>query len=139
MPVLIGAASFEEKKHQGVAFLLDLSDRKRAEAVARESEQRYREVQMELAHANRASTMGQLLASIVHEVKQPITATIAYANAACAGWRPARPISAKRVRRSIGLSRIASAPITSSTECARSLKRNRSEKTASTSTKRFSN
>ncbi|RFU46655.1 AAA family ATPase [Paraburkholderia sp. DHOC27] len=74
VPVLIGAASFEEKTHQGVAFLFDLSDHKHAEAAARESEQRYREVKMELAHANRASTMGQLAASIAHEVKQPITA-----------------------------------------------------------------
>lgn len=100
VPVLIGAASFEEKKHQGVAFLLDLSDRKRAEAVARESEQRYREVQMELAHANRASTMGQLLASIVHEVKQPITATIAYANAALR-WLAASPPNLREARQAL--------------------------------------
>jgi PAS domain S-box-containing protein len=90
VPVLIGAASFEEKTHQGVAFLFDLSDRKRAEAVARESEQRYREVQMELAHANRASTMGQLAASIAHEVKQPITAVAGNASGALR-WLGARP------------------------------------------------
>ena len=30
---------------------------------------------MELAHANRVATMGQLTASIAHEVKQPIAAT----------------------------------------------------------------
>src|SRR5580658_6161722 len=35
-------------------------------------ERRYREMQSELAHANRVATMGQLTASIVHEVKQPI-------------------------------------------------------------------
>jgi len=74
VPVLIGAASFEEEKRQGIAFLFDLSERRRAQALARENEQRYREVQMELAHANRAATMGQLAASIAHEVKQPITA-----------------------------------------------------------------
>ncbi len=38
-------------------------------------ERQYRELQMELAHANRITTMGQLTASIVHEVKQPIAAT----------------------------------------------------------------
>jgi PAS domain S-box-containing protein len=90
VPVLIGAASFEEKKHQGVAFLFDLSDHKRAEAVARESEQRYREVQTELAHANRASTMGQLAASIAHEVKQPIAA-IAWNASGAVRWLGARP------------------------------------------------
>jgi signal transduction histidine kinase len=35
-------------------------------------ERQYREIQNELAHANRVATMGQLTASIVHEVKQPI-------------------------------------------------------------------
>jgi C4-dicarboxylate-specific signal transduction histidine kinase len=37
-------------------------------------ERRYREVQMELAHANRVVTMGQLTASITHEVNQPLAA-----------------------------------------------------------------
>jgi signal transduction histidine kinase len=35
-------------------------------------ERQYREMQCELAHANRVATMGQLTASIAHEVKQPI-------------------------------------------------------------------
>jgi C4-dicarboxylate-specific signal transduction histidine kinase len=57
----------------------DVADR---EAEARESEQRYREVQLELAHANRVATVGQLSASITHEVNQPITAAVTYALAA---------------------------------------------------------
>src|SRR6516165_4030782 len=82
VPVLVGGATFEEKSDEGVAFVLDLTDRKRAEAAIRESEQRYSEVQNELAHANRVATMGQLLASITHEINQPIGASITYANAA---------------------------------------------------------
>ena len=82
VPVLVGAATFEEKSDEGVAFVLDLTDRKRAEAAIRESEQRYSEVQNELAHANRVATMGQLLASIAHEINQPIGASINCANAA---------------------------------------------------------
>jgi len=82
VPVLIGLASFEESENQGVAFVLDLTERKRAEAEARESERRYREALTELAHANRVATMGQLTASIAHEVKQPIGATVNYALAA---------------------------------------------------------
>jgi signal transduction histidine kinase len=35
-------------------------------------ERRYREMQSELAHANRVATMGQLTASIAHEIAQPI-------------------------------------------------------------------
>ena len=70
IPVLIGAAVFEPDRV--VAFVLDISERKRAEADARENEQQYHEVQMELAHANRVATVGQLTASIAHEVNQPI-------------------------------------------------------------------
>ena len=45
-----------------------------AEAEARDSERRYREVQTELAHANRVAAMGQLTASIAHEIRQPLAA-----------------------------------------------------------------
>src|SRR6267142_439701 len=45
-------------------------------------ERQYREALMALAHANRVTTMGQLTASITHEVNQPITAAITYALAA---------------------------------------------------------
>jgi PAS domain S-box-containing protein len=54
-------------------------------AIALESTRRewqYREAQMALAHANRVATMGQLTASITHEVNQPITAAVTYASAA---------------------------------------------------------
>jgi signal transduction histidine kinase len=54
-------------------------------AIALEStrrERQYRDAQMALAHANRVTTMGQLTASITHEVNQPITAAITYALAA---------------------------------------------------------
>src|SRR5258705_5245626 len=42
------------------------------ESTRREGQ--YREAQMALAHANRVATMGQLTASITHEVNQPIAA-----------------------------------------------------------------
>jgi signal transduction histidine kinase len=38
-------------------------------------ERQYREMQSELAHANRVATIGQLTASITHEVNQPLAAT----------------------------------------------------------------
>ena len=41
-----------------------------------------RATQAELAHANRVATMGQLTASIAHEVNQPIAATLTNAQAA---------------------------------------------------------
>jgi signal transduction histidine kinase len=45
-------------------------------------ERQYREMQSELAHANRVATMGQLTASITHEVNQPLAATRNNLNAA---------------------------------------------------------
>lgn len=69
VPVLIGIAGFDKSGMEGATFVLDLTARKRAE-------QDLREVQMELAHTNRLATMGQLTASIAHEVNQPIAATV---------------------------------------------------------------
>jgi len=60
----------------------EIAARTRAEEEIRESERRYSEVQMELVHANRVATMGQLSASIAHEVNQPIGATLNNASAA---------------------------------------------------------
>jgi C4-dicarboxylate-specific signal transduction histidine kinase len=97
---LVGAAGFDESGKQGVSFVLDLTERKRAEAEARESEGRYRAVQMELAHANRLATMGQLSASIAHEVKQPIAATATNAAAALL-WLSARPANLKEARQAL--------------------------------------
>jgi C4-dicarboxylate-specific signal transduction histidine kinase len=45
-------------------------------------EREFRQMRMQLWHANRVATMGQLTASIVHEVKQPIAATVTNAQAA---------------------------------------------------------
>ena len=53
-----------------------------AERTARENERRYQQVQMEVAHANRVATMGQLSASIAHEVNQPIAGVVTNAHAA---------------------------------------------------------
>jgi PAS domain S-box-containing protein len=74
-PVLLAAASFGDSDNEGVAFVLDLTERKEAEAALGE-------MQAQLAHANRVATMGQLTASIAHEVNQPIAATVTNAEAA---------------------------------------------------------
>jgi PAS domain-containing protein len=60
----------------------DVTALRTVEAEARENERRYREAQLELVHANRVATMGQLTSSIAHEVNQPITAAVTYASAA---------------------------------------------------------
>jgi PAS domain S-box-containing protein len=56
-------------------LLTDIEDRTRALA-------RLEQMQSDFAHMNRVATMGQLTASITHEVNQPITAAVTYALAA---------------------------------------------------------
>jgi C4-dicarboxylate-specific signal transduction histidine kinase len=92
-------ASFDGE-NEGVAFVLDLTERKRAEAELRESERRYGDVQMELAHANRLAIVGQLTASIAHEVKQPIAATVANATAGLR-WLDGRAPNLEEVRQAL--------------------------------------
>ncbi|HEY5756402.1 MAG TPA: ATP-binding protein, partial [Steroidobacter sp.] len=75
VPVLLGVATFAEGGSQGVAFVVDLTERK-------QSADALRALQTELAHANRLATMGQLAASIAHEVNQPIGAARNNAHAA---------------------------------------------------------
>ena len=74
----------------------------RAEASLRTSERRYREAQLELAHANRVAAMGQLTASITHEVNQPITAAVTYALAA-RRWLSAEPPNFREVDDALSL------------------------------------
>jgi PAS domain S-box-containing protein len=81
VPVLIGIASFEETGNQGVAFVLDLSERKRAE----QERERLRQAQADLAYMSRVTTLGELAGSLAHEIKQPIAAAVTNANA-CVRW-----------------------------------------------------
>jgi PAS domain S-box-containing protein len=86
LPVLVGVARIEETGNQAVAFVVNLADRKRAEA--------------ELAHANRVATMGQLTASIAHEVNQPLAALLTNAETAVR-WLTRQPPNLERMRQSI--------------------------------------
>ncbi|HJY51886.1 MAG TPA: ATP-binding protein [Stellaceae bacterium] len=72
----------------------DITERKRAEEALRE-------VQMELTHANRVTTIGQLTASVAHEVSQPIAAAVTNAQAALR-WLVAQPPDLEEVRQALG-------------------------------------
>jgi C4-dicarboxylate-specific signal transduction histidine kinase len=63
----------------------EIEQRQRAEADRRKAEQAVLKLQGELAHVVRVTTMGELTASIAHEVTQPLTAVITNANA-CLRW-----------------------------------------------------
>jgi signal transduction histidine kinase/PAS domain-containing protein len=53
--------------------------------LAREERERLRQAQADLAHINRVTTMGELTASLAHEIKQPITAAVTDAKT-CLRW-----------------------------------------------------
>jgi len=65
---------------------VDVTERKRAE----EEHERLRQLEAELAHINRVTTMGELTASLAHEVNQPIAAAMTNANT-CVRWLAGEP------------------------------------------------
>jgi PAS domain S-box-containing protein len=69
VPALVGGAMFEGSGNEGVAFVLDLSEQKRAEEAVRQA-------QAELTRTARLTMMGELTASIAHEINQPIAAIV---------------------------------------------------------------
>lgn len=96
-PVEVSIAPYQIDGHwEFSGFVRDITDKKVAEASTR----RHREMEMELAHANRVATMGQLSASITHEVNQPIGAAVTNAHAALR-WLGATPPNMDEVRQAL--------------------------------------
>src|SRR5207253_5806565 len=62
-----------------VGFLIDVTERRRTD----EERERLRQVQADLAHVTRVTTMGELAASLAHEIKQPISAAVTDAKPCC--------------------------------------------------------
>jgi PAS domain S-box-containing protein len=98
--VLVARALFEWKPDEGVAFVVDMTDRKQAEERLRASEQRLLDAQMELAHVTRVTTLGELTASIAHEVNQPLSAVASNAEA-CLRWLDRATPDLDAARRSV--------------------------------------
>jgi PAS domain S-box-containing protein len=74
VPVLIAAATIDGTKDENVAFVLDLTERKRAEAAQKHAEAALQQARAALAHQQRVSLLGEVAASLAHEIKQPIAA-----------------------------------------------------------------
>src|SRR5262249_27984435 len=71
IPVLIGGALFEESGNEGVAFVLDLTERKQTEGELRNMGQ-------ELRRAQRLEAMGTLAGGIAHDFNNILGAIIGY-------------------------------------------------------------
>jgi PAS domain S-box-containing protein len=93
VPVLVGATTFDNRREEGVAFVLDLTERKQVDEALRDA-------QTNLAHVMRITTLGELTASIAHEVSQPLAAVTANAEA-CLSWLSRGTPDLEAARRSV--------------------------------------
>jgi signal transduction histidine kinase len=76
---IIGIISLVRKQvrpftHRQISLFTDFAAQATIALESTRRERRYREMQMELARVNRVETIGQLTASISHEVNQPLAA-----------------------------------------------------------------
>jgi PAS domain S-box-containing protein len=88
-PVLSDAGDLEQFSGSST----DITERK----VAEQERERLRQLEADLAHINRVSMLGEMAASLAHEIKQPIAAAIASANS-CIEWLMHEPPNLDRAR-----------------------------------------
>ncbi|OLC92092.1 MAG: hypothetical protein AUH86_19750 [Acidobacteria bacterium 13_1_40CM_4_58_4] len=79
--IVARALSASDDLVEFVGTVIDVTERKRAE----EERERLRQAHAELAYVNRLTMMGELTASLAHEVKQPIAAAVTDAKT-CIRW-----------------------------------------------------
>jgi PAS domain S-box-containing protein len=77
------------------AVIVDRTERKQAEEELHQKEVSLREAQTALAHISRVTTMGELTASIAHEINQPLAAVVNNAGA-CLRWLAAQNLEEAR-------------------------------------------
>src|SRR6266568_9643515 len=76
-----------------IGTMMDITERKRAEAALQEA-------RAELERVSRVTTMGELAASIAHEVNQPLAAVVTSANAGL-NWLAANPPNLSKIRETL--------------------------------------
>jgi PAS domain S-box-containing protein len=74
----------------------DITERKSAE----QEREKLRQLEADLAHLDRVSTLGEMAASLAHEIKQPIAAAITSANS-CIEWLAHEPPNLDRARAAV--------------------------------------
>ncbi|MDH2340959.1 PAS domain S-box protein [Bradyrhizobium sp. SSUT77] len=93
-PVEIRMREFcEGGERQIICLSRDITERKRAAET-------FREMQAELTHANRAATMGQVTASVTHELSQPMTAILCNAEAGLS-WLESQSPNLEKARQTL--------------------------------------
>jgi C4-dicarboxylate-specific signal transduction histidine kinase len=94
VPVLVGGSAFGEPRGKAPAFVVDLTKRRRRDEARRELE-------ADLAHTNRLSIMGELTASLAHEITQPVASARNNARAAL-NFLDKRPPDLDEIRQALG-------------------------------------
>ena len=94
--VVCRCATSTERFVRWYGILTDIEDRKRAE----EERERLRQLEADLAHINRVSMMGELAASIAHEVNQPLSGIVSNGSA-CLRWLAGDAPNVEEVREAV--------------------------------------
>jgi len=93
---VVGRPSRERGRFEFVGAVRDVTEPKRAE----EERERLRQAEADLARVTRVTTMGELTASLAHEVNQPIAAAITNSNT-CLRWLACDPPDVEEARQAL--------------------------------------
>ena len=96
---LIGFAKITRDVTERVQAARELEEA-RISLVQSRAEEALRRAQAELAHVARVTTLGELTASIAHEVNQPLAGLVASGNA-CLNWLASQPPNLEKARQSV--------------------------------------
>jgi PAS domain S-box-containing protein len=91
--VMAHTAEMPGQRFEYIGAVMDIS-------ASHEAENQLQQARTELAHVNRVTTLGELAASIAHEVNQPIAAVVTNAGAGLR-WLKAAPPNTEEVRKSL--------------------------------------
>jgi PAS domain S-box-containing protein len=97
VPVEVRLRQIQEgERSLNISLSRDITERKRGE----EEREMLRRLEADLTRMSRVITMGELTASIAHEVNQPLAAMVANA-AACERWLAAKPPETAKARKAL--------------------------------------
>ncbi len=97
MELAVGEMEVEGRK-KFAGFIRDISRRRNAEEDLAASQDRLKELQSEIVHVSRLSAMGEMAATLAHELNQPLAAMMNYAQASRRLLQTSEAEGAERLR-----------------------------------------
>jgi C4-dicarboxylate-specific signal transduction histidine kinase len=98
--IILGRTQVQPFTDQQIGLFTDFAAQTTIALESTRRERQYREAQMALAHSNRIATIGQLTASIAHELNQPLAA-VATNGGAALRWLARQPPGIAEARSSV--------------------------------------